>query len=162
MPGLAYNLLKSPKDLKPHPLNKEIYGEENADPDLIESIRTKGILETLVIRDDNVILSGHRRWLAAKALNLEKVPCRILSFSDPLDEEESLIEFNRQRRKTGSQFVAESRHLEKIIGERQGKRTDLEPVGDIANKLSPETGVFTKTDQKVVKNHGKQSKNTQK
>lgn len=144
MPGLAYNLLKSPKDLKPHPLNKEIYGEETADPDLIESIRTKGILETLVIRDDNVILSGHRRWLAAKALSLEKVPCRIISFSDPLDEEEALIEFNRQRRKTGSQFVAESRHLEKIIGERQGKRTDLEPVGDIANKLSPDTGVKTK------------------
>lgn len=111
MTGLPYNLLKSPKDLKPHPLNKEIYGEEIADPDLVESIKNKGILETLVIRDDNVILSGHRRWLAAKALNLEKAPCRVLSFSDPLDEEETLIEFNRQREKTFSQRMKESDHL---------------------------------------------------
>lgn len=129
MTGLAYNLLKSPKDLKPHPLNKEIYGEEIADPDLVESIRNKGILETLVIRDDNVILSGHRRWLAAKALNLEKAPCRVLSFSDPLDEEETLIEFNRQREKTFSQKMKESDHLLVIererAKERQGTRTDL-------------------------------------
>lgn len=138
MTGLAYNILKQPKELRPHPLNKEIYGNESADPDLVESIRTKGILETLVIRDDNVILSGHRRWLAAKALNLDKVPCRVLSFSDPLDEEEALIEFNRQRKKTTSQIVAESRHLERIIGERQGKRTDLEPVVDINHKSQPE------------------------
>jgi ParB-like chromosome segregation protein Spo0J len=129
MTGLAYNILKQPKELRPHPLNKEIYGNESADPDLVESIRAKGILETLVIRDDNVILSGHRRWLAAKALNLDKLPCRVLTFSDPLDEEEALIEFNRQREKTFSQKMKESDHLLVIERERakarQGTRSDI-------------------------------------
>ncbi len=115
MTGLAYNILKSPKDLKPHPLNKEIYGDETADPDLIESIKNKGILETLVIRDDDVILSGHRRWMAAKELKLDKVPCRSITFSDALDEEEALIEFNRQRKKTPEQIYNEVQHLRPII-----------------------------------------------
>jgi len=129
MSGLAYNLLKHPKELRPHPLNKEIYGDETADPDLVESIHNKGILETLVIRDDNVILSGHRRWVAAKALNLDKIPCRVLTFSDPLDEKEALIEFNRQREKTFSQKMKESDHLLVIERERakarQGTRSDI-------------------------------------
>lgn len=131
MTGLAYNLLKSPKELKPHPLNKEIYGDEHADPDLVESIRSKGILESIVIRDDNVILSGHRRWLAAKALNLDKVPCTLMPFSNPLDEEEALIEFNRQREKTFTQKMKESDHRLVIHGKRQGQRTDLEPVATL-------------------------------
>jgi len=125
MAGLAYNLLKSPKELRPHPLNKEIYGEEAACSDLVESIKSKGILESLVIRDDNVILSGHRRWLAAKAINLDKVPCRVLSFSDPLDEEETLIEFNRQREKTFTQRMKESDHLLVIEKEKADRRMKL-------------------------------------
>ena len=156
MTGLAYNLLKSPKDLKPHPLNKEIYGEEIADPDLVESIRNKGILETLVIRDDNVILSGHRRWLAVKALSLELVPCRVLSFSDPLDEEEALIEFNRQREKTFSQKMRESDHLLVIHGKRQGQRTDLLPAtfpevrrGDTRDIVADKVGMSGRTFDKA-------------
>jgi len=123
--GLAYNLLKSPKELKPHPLNKEIYGEELSDQDLVDSIQSKGILEPIVIRDDNIILSGHRRWLASKVLSLDKIPCRVLTFSDPLDEEEALIEFNRQREKNFTQKMREGDHLLKIHGKRQGQRTDL-------------------------------------
>ena len=55
---MAYNVLKSPKELRPHNLNVEIYGNESIDMDLVESIKNKGILEPLVIRDDNIILSG--------------------------------------------------------------------------------------------------------
>jgi ParB-like chromosome segregation protein Spo0J len=123
--GIVYNILRSPKELRPHPLNKEIYGDESADSDLVESIRNKGILEPLVIRDDNVILSGHRRWVAAKALSLDKVPCRVLSFSDPLDEEETLIEFNRQREKTFTQRMKESDHLLVIEREKADRRMKL-------------------------------------
>jgi len=122
MTGIAYNIIKSPSDLKQHPLNLEIYGIELSDSDLIESIRTKGILEPIVIKDDDTILSGHRRWLAATELKMDKVPCRVLSFSDAMEEEESLIEFNRQREKSISQKMRESDHLIKIESERAKKR----------------------------------------
>jgi len=132
MVDIAYNVLKSPAELKPHPLNTDIYGEESLDQDLVSSIRSKGILEPIVIRADGTILSGHRRWMATKELALSKVPCRVIYFSNSLDEEEALIEFNRQREKTFTQKMRESDYLMKIererAKERQGTRTDIVPT----------------------------------
>jgi len=105
-------------DLKPHPINIDIYGSENVDRDLVESIRSKGILEPIVIKDNGIILSGHRRWLAAKELRLEEVPCRVIAFETDLDEKEALIEFNRQRIKTFEQKMKEADYLFGIESER--------------------------------------------
>jgi site-specific DNA-methyltransferase (adenine-specific) len=124
--GIAYNVIKHPRELKQHPLNIEIYGMEVADLDLVESIKSKGILEPIVIKEDNTILSGHRRWMAAKDLQFDKVPCRVLTFIDQADEEESLIEFNRQRQKNITQRMRESDHLKTIYEKRRGYRSDLE------------------------------------
>lgn len=118
MPGMMFNVTKRPDELKPHGENVKIYGEENIDRDLADSIKEKGILEPLVIKDDNTIVSGHRRWLAAKNAGLEKIPCRTIVFDDDLDEVESLIEFNRQREKTYSQTMQEAEKLEEIYSER--------------------------------------------
>lgn len=115
---MVYNILKNPSDLKPHKVNTDIYGAEIVDADLVESIKQKGILEPLVILEDNTILSGHRRWLAAKELKLERIPCRSMSFSDELDEKEALIEFNRQRKKNYSQLMNEADMIESIESER--------------------------------------------
>ena len=119
MTEMIYNVIKHPRELKQHPLNIEIYGLEVAEFDLVESIRSKGILEPIVIKEDNTILSGHRRWMAAKDLKLDKVPCRVVSFSDPVEEVEALIEFNRQREKTTSQKIKEKHKLEWIGAERK-------------------------------------------
>jgi len=127
MVDIAYNVLKSPVELKPHPLNTDIYGEESLDQDLVSSIRSKGILEPIVIRADGTILSGHRRWMATKELALSKVPCRVIYFSNSLDEEEALIEFNRQREKTFTQKMRESDYLMKIEGERAKERQIRKP-----------------------------------
>ena len=118
MVSMAYNVLKSPKELRPHNLNVEIYGNESIDMDLVESIKNKGILEPLVIRDDNIILSGHRRWVAAKHLKLDRIPCRTITFDNDLDEKEAMIEFNRQREKTPEQRVREGKTLKVIYAER--------------------------------------------
>jgi protein gp37 len=129
MVGLAYNVLKSPNDLRPHPMNVEIYGAEEADPDLVDSIRHRGILDPLVIREDNTILSGHRRCVAAKALGLDRVPVRVVAFDDQADEEEALIEWNRQREKTFDQKMRESKCLERIIAARAKARQESTRFG---------------------------------
>lgn len=100
---MIFNILKDTKSLRPHPENKSIYGEETIDKDLLQSIHDKGMLEPIVINDRNLILSGHRRWLVALELKLDRVPCRIVTFGNELDELEALIEFNRQREKTFTQ-----------------------------------------------------------
>ena len=104
--------------LKPHPVNQKLYGAETIPQDFIDSIKENGILEPLVIKRDGTIISGHRRWLTAKALNMESVPVRVLEFENELDEREAIITFNKQREKTFSQKMAEAEELEAIEKQR--------------------------------------------
>jgi hypothetical protein len=106
--------------LRPHPLNETIYGLEGVDPNLRESIAHDGIIAPLVIDQDDTILSGHRRWRVAQALNLRTVLVVVRELDDPLDGERILIESNRQREKTPAQRQKEASELIRIIGA-QGK-----------------------------------------
>lgn len=119
-------------ELRPHPLNETIYGDR-ADGDLIESVRSKGVLNPILITADNLIVSGHRRWGAAIAAGLDMVPVVVYTGDDTLDIEEALIESNRQRQKTNEQIGREFKRLKAIYNERasrQGQRSDLTSVSD--------------------------------
>jgi len=111
-----------PENLKPHPKNKEIYGDTDTPSDLtepfVESVRENGVLEPLVITRGKKIVSGHRRWLAAKATATDTVPVRYTEFDDDLSEREALVEFNRQREKTPGQVVNEFEEMLAIEKER--------------------------------------------
>ena len=60
------------EELKPHHINKSIYGSV-IDVDLMESIKSKGLLTPLIITGDNVIISGHSRWAACKEIGIKEV-----------------------------------------------------------------------------------------
>jgi len=107
--------------LRPHPLNKRIYGD-TADEALIESVSEHGVLTPLVVTEDGVVVSGHRRLAAAKKLKLEKVPAVVRSFRDALEIEEALISTNEQRQRTIEQKVREFAHLREIEGKRAKER----------------------------------------
>lgn len=109
-------------DLKPHPMNRKLYGDEAPPADFIESVRRHGIMVPLAIKEDGTIISGHRRWQAALALGMETVPVQIVDYADDLDEREAIIEFNRQREKTFSQKMAEAEELETVERERARRR----------------------------------------
>ena len=109
-------------DLKPHPMNRKLYGEEVLPPEFVASIRENGILVPLAVKEDGTIISGHRRWQAALALKMEYVPVQVVRYADDLDEREAIIEFNRQREKTFSQKMAEAEELEAIERERARER----------------------------------------
>ncbi|MCK9577035.1 MAG: ParB N-terminal domain-containing protein [Clostridia bacterium] len=131
--GKDYN----PNELKPNSLNVEIYGDELVDKDLMESLKRNGQIESVIIKEDKTIVSGHRRWLALKTMGIDKVRCEVRSFTDITEEQEVLIECNRQRKKTASQIYNEVKVLEKIekdkaakrqiilAGSRHGGKTDL-------------------------------------
>lgn len=109
-------------DLKPHPMNRKLYGEEVLPPEFVASIRENGILVPLAVKEDGTIISGHRRWQVALALKMEHVPVQVVRYADDLDEREAIIEFNRQREKTFSQKMAEAEELEAIERERASRR----------------------------------------
>ena len=111
-------------ELLTHPLNDIIYGSDDpVDMDkLILSIRSKGILTPLTITKNNIIISGHRRFLAAKEIGLKTVPAFTIETEDPLEIEEILILSNEQRSRTIEQRMREGDRLCEIERERAKAR----------------------------------------
>ena len=89
------------------------FGTANPDDmELAISIRDHGIKEPLVITAEGVLLSGHRRLSAAKALGIESVPVRMLEdvFFYAMDDKtrvQTLRLYNQQREKSPSEKLRE-------------------------------------------------------
>ena len=68
---------------------------------IMNSIQEFGFNDPLALDEDNQIIEGHGRYLAAKKLNLEKIPCIILK--DLKDEEKRayIIAHNKLTMNTG-------------------------------------------------------------
>ena len=78
-------LLVPTRDLRENPLKPRIYYNDMQTDDLIRSVAANGIIEPLTVcpKPDGtyLIVSGGRRYLAAKALGYSRVPCVALSTS---------------------------------------------------------------------------------
>lgn len=109
--------------LKPHPKNEAIYGEDGFQ-DLVDSISELGVLQAIYARPDNVVISGHRRWRAAKEVG-KQVPVIRVKYPTELDELQAIIEHNRYRIKNGQQLYNEGEELEKIEVERASERMKM-------------------------------------
>lgn len=126
-----------PDELKQHSVNEVLYGEINVDLSLVDSILRKGQLEPIIINQDNVIISGQRRWLAIKKINTDKLKsvhvtdeeketeaigehihlkakCQRIHFANELQEKMAIIEYNRRRQKRYSQLYNEIEMLHSI------------------------------------------------
>ena len=103
--------------LKPHPKNAEIYGD-TADEDLWRSVREHGVLTPITVTAIGVVVSGHRRLVAARAAGLSEVPVTPFDSEDELDIIEALIESNRQRSKSNEQIGREAVELFAVISRR--------------------------------------------
>lgn len=132
--------------LRPHPKNKDIYGdaEEGQVDDLIESIKEVGLLHPPVITKDGFIVSGHRRLTALKQMGRKYVECEIVDVSQQ-DEVLYLIHANFQRQKTPLQLLNEILLLEDLWGKKQGQRTDLD------DSIDPEAKKFKSTRERISK-----------
>jgi len=87
--------------LIPNPFQPRFYFDEEKSADLVKSIRDRGILQPLLVRqckgrDEYEIIAGERRWRAAQAAGLHNVPVIIREMTDGEALEIALIE-NIQR-----------------------------------------------------------------
>jgi hypothetical protein len=103
--------------LSPSEFSQSLYGDPLAEiSDLIESVRSEGILVPLVVtpagRGRWEVVSGHRRLASARTLGLVDAPCEIRSFESVDAKRRAVLDYNRQRRKTFSQLMRESDALE--------------------------------------------------
>ena len=95
------------RSIRPSPENNRLYRPVDPDdPDiqaLAASIRELGVREPLVLSQDNYILSGHRRYVAAGLAGLKTVPVRFEDIDRDDDPDRFLLllrEANRQREKS--------------------------------------------------------------
>ena len=136
-------MLVPPADLKPHPINKEIYGDE-VDQEFIDSV-SSGLVEPIIATSEMTIISGHRRAMAATELEWELIPTVVRDdLVDPLDIEEALILANRQREKTNEQKAREYKRLKEIETARAHK-------GGRGNKKTLDSSSPTFSDRGDVK-----------
>jgi len=101
--------------LKPHPRNAEIYGEEYVSDLIVQIEAYGGIADPLKIKEDYTIISGHRRWQAARELGMAEVPCQIVSYDSEEEELAALVMFNYHRTKTNEQRAREGMVLEQAL-----------------------------------------------
>lgn len=112
----------------------------------------------VLLSRDNLLLDGHRRYDAAKALGLKTIPGRILNVRGTSWEDAILDHVNRKHL-TAGQLAAMGTSLERIERERakdrQGTRTDLGQhlengspdveAGRATEKVAEQLGISRKT-----------------
>lgn len=141
--------LMNPYDLKPHPRNGEFFDDMDGQKwkDFLQSVKTSGIIEPIIVTQDLVIVSGHQRVRAAKAIGLMKVAVEIRHYDDEDKVLKDLIETNIKQRGNGNPNDVKLAYcileLERILGIRQGSAGKPErhnvagkTQGDLAEELN--------------------------
>ena len=100
--------------LKPNPLNVEIYGNEPIDTDLLDDIKKNDQHVLIVIDENNMIISGHRRWVVMKELGVP-ARCERKTYQSDIEKTQAFLSFNKQREKTYTQRLKEAAKIEDNI-----------------------------------------------
>ena len=153
------------KQIEPNPYQPRRTFDKEELEELMVSIQTHGIVQPLAVRKLNKnsyqIISGERRWRAAKKLKLDKVPVHILEADDQAMLEIALLE-NIQRADLNpveialsyQRLIDECKLTHEELSNRLGKKRS-----SISNylrllKLSPSVQEALK-DQKISLGHAK-------
>ena len=113
-------------ELRPHPRNNEFFDDMSGEKwqEFLESIKTSGVIEPIVVTQDKVIVSGHQRVRACKELGIEEILAEVKVYDNEDDIIKDLLETNiRQRGDIGGSTVKLGRRikeLERIYGVRHG------------------------------------------
>ena len=119
----------APSRLKPNPFSLSIYGDPAAEiDDLLPSIREHGIF----VADRRRSLPGNRvrgksfqatgDLACAEVLDFAEVPCEVRSLPEGAVRHRSILEYNRQRRKSFSQLMREADAIEELWAAKANKR----------------------------------------
>ena len=126
--------------LKEHPLNKEIYGDDDIAQlnDLVQKIKESGWIKPIIIKRNYEILSGNRRWKAAKILGLTEIDAEYF-LGDPDKELELLLNENFYREKSMSQKCKEGLLYLEIETKKAEERKKIAGIQNLVHSSVVET-----------------------
>ena len=113
-------------ELTPHRNNDFFFDDIQGESwqEFVDSIKTSGVIEPVVITQDKVIVSGHQRVRACKALGIEEINAEVRIFDSEDEILKCLIETNIRQRGIGNtnpvKFGRCLKELERIYGIQQG------------------------------------------
>ncbi|MCD7996395.1 MAG: ParB N-terminal domain-containing protein [Clostridiales bacterium] len=135
-------------ELKPHPRNNEFFDDMTGEKwsEFIESIKSRGVIEPIVITPDKIIVSGHQRVRACKELGISTIMCDVHTYDNEDQILQDLIETNvKQRGEVGGsakKVGLRIRELERIYGIKHGgdrksstNNSDLISQSTVADQL---------------------------
>ena len=84
------------EDLTPHPRNAEFFDDMTGEKwnEFLESVKSRGVIEPIVITPDKVIVSGHQRVRACKELGIEEITCDVHLYNNEDEILQDLLETN--------------------------------------------------------------------
>lgn len=105
-------------ELKPHPRNQTIYGDEESDDtfsELVQLIRKHGLRTKIIVNENGTIISGHRRFRALQKLGYSETECEVRHYDNDMEELRDLVICNSGRRqKTRVQQLREGEAIYEI------------------------------------------------
>ena len=130
-PGAGGLRMLSVSALVPHPNQPRRHFDEAALEDLAQSIRSRGLIQPIVVRPmghNYQIVAGERRWRAAQRAQLHDVPVLIRELNDAETVELAIVE-NVQRQDLNSieeaeayqRLIKEYGHTQEVVGKIVGK-----------------------------------------
>jgi len=138
--GSSDDIRELPVDaIAPNPHQPRTVIDQDSIDELADSIRKVGVLQAIIVRphtDGYQIIAGERRWRAARAAGLDKVPVRVMASTETESLELALIE-NLQRQDLNS--MEEARGYKRLLSEYQMTQAEL------AEKVSKSRSAITNT-----------------
>ena len=147
-------------ELKPHPRNNEFFDDMSGEKwkEFIESIKTRGVIEPIVITPDKEIVSGHQRVRACKELGIKTVMCDVHTYNSEDEILQDLLETNiRQRGDVGGsakKVGLRIKELERIYGIKQGGSGFYGNKHTENNIETPNNSETLKTQEQLAKEMG--------
>lgn len=136
-------------ELIPHPRNNEFFDDitGNRWDDLLDSIKRRGIIQSIIITKNKTIVSGHQRVRACKELGIQQIKYEMNEYSTEDEILEDLISTNLKQRVIGNDNPVKLgrcfKELERIYG--------IEYGGD---RKSSGTKFNLKTQEDLAKEYG--------
>lgn len=135
-------------ELKPHPKNDFFFDDMDGErwTEFLESVKTSGVIEPVIITQNKTIVSGHQRVRACIEIGIKSVLCEMRDYKDGDAVIKELLETNiRQRGDVGGSMRKQglrNKELERLYGVREGSsgKVSLESefttpkVGDLARQ----------------------------
>lgn len=105
-------------ELKPHPRNATIYGGKENDEtfsELVQLIKEHGLRIKMIVNENGLIISGHRRYNALKELGYTEIECEVRHYDNEMEELRDLVICNSGRRqKTRVQQLREGEAIYEV------------------------------------------------